>query len=80
LPAITTTTRALRSPVTQLVVAGCLLLGGAWLIGLWAVGVVVVVFGLLLAADALLRDGGAHLKRGETTAHENVLERWRQAR
>jgi hypothetical protein len=54
------------------------MLAGAWLIGLWAVGIVLFMLGLVVAADALLRDDDrrtvSNLPSGE------VLERWRRQR
>lgn len=49
----------LRTPVAQLVAAGLVTAGGAYLIAVWMVGVVVMVYGLLFAADALLRNDRA---------------------
>jgi hypothetical protein len=65
--------------LAQLSVAVAVMLGGAALIGLWVVGVVLMVGGLLLAADAVLRDStDTSLRR--PVSHEDVLERWRRAR
>ena len=64
--------------VAQLVVSVAVMLGGAWLIGWWAVGVVLLVFGALLALDALLRDEDG--RDDKPQLHNDVLERWRRAR
>ena len=62
----------------QLAVGVALMLAGAWLIGWWAVGVVLVLFGVLIIADAVLKeDGESDSKR---VFHDEVLERWRRAR
>ena len=62
----------------QLAVGVALMLTGAWLIGWWAVGVVLVLFGVLVIADAVLKeDGEPDSKR---VFHDEVLERWRRAR
>jgi hypothetical protein len=65
-------------PVVQLAAAVVVMLAGAWLIGLWAVGLVLFMLGAVTAADALLRDDDrrtvSNLPSGE------VLERWRRAR
>jgi fatty acid desaturase len=63
--------------VAQLVVGVIAILGGAWLIGWWAVGVVLVVFGVSIALDALVREDDRDDKR---QFHNDVLERWRRAR
>lgn len=65
-----------RSPVCQLVIAVVVMLCGAVLVAWWMVGVVLMAGGLLVAADAVLRDTTAPLKLG---SHEDVLERWRRA-
>lgn len=46
----------MRLSVTLLIVSLFGMVGGAWLIGLWCVGLVVVVWSLALAVFALLRD------------------------
>jgi hypothetical protein len=52
---------------------------GAWLIAAWMVGVVLMVAGLLLGVDALLRDSTAAPGRRAST-HEDIMERYRRAR
>lgn len=66
-------------PVVQLAAAFAVVLFGAALIALWAVGVVLVITGALWAADAVLRDPGSR-SSGRLGSHDEVLERWRQAR
>lgn len=56
------------------------MLFGAGLIGRWCVGLLLIVGGLLVAADAVLRDSDTAVGRRVTSTHEDVLERWRQAR
>jgi hypothetical protein len=71
--------RRVSTPVLQLLAAAGVMLGGAWLISLWMVGLVLMVAGLGLGVDALLRDSGAARKPRPHT-HEDVLERYRRAR
>lgn len=56
------------------------MLFGASLVGTWCVGLMVIAGGLLVGFDALLRDSGTATGRKVTSTHEDVLERWRQAR
>jgi hypothetical protein len=71
--------RRVSTPVLQLLAAAGVILGGAWLISLWMVGIVLMLAGLGLGVDALLRDsGGSSLQRPHT--HEDVLERYRRAK
>jgi hypothetical protein len=64
--------------VVQLVVGVFAMFVGAWLIGWWAVGVLLVLFGVLAIADAVLKeDRDTDSKR---VFHDDVLERWRRAR
>jgi len=63
--------------IAQLAVGVIAILAGAWLIGWWAVGVVLVLFGVLIIADALLKDDDPDVKH---QLHDEVLERWRRAR
>ena len=73
--------RAVSSPVAQLAYAAGLAVGGAWLIALWAVGLVIILFSALLGVDAVLRDGRPASKADEMkTRHEEILQRWREAR
>ena len=65
-------------PVAELVAAVAVMLGGAWLIGWWAVGVVLVMFGVLIAVDAVLRDDVR--RTSKNLPLNEVLERWRRAR
>jgi hypothetical protein len=54
--------------------------GGAWLIALWAVGLVIILFAALLGVDAVLRDGRPVVKDEMRTRHEEILDRWREAK
>lgn len=64
--------------VVQLVVGVVFMFGGAWLIGWWAVGLVLILFGVLAVVDAVLKeDAEPDTKR---VFHDEVLERWRRAR
>lgn len=72
--------QAARKPVAQLGYAAVLALAGAWLIAIWAVGVVLIVFAALLAADALLRDDATPEDAPTKTTHDEILERWRNMR
>jgi hypothetical protein len=64
--------------ILQLAVGVIAMLAGAWLIGWWAVGLVLILFGVLIIVDAVLKDDrGPEMKR---VFHDEVLERWRRAR
>ena len=64
--------------ILQLAVGVIAMLAGAWLIGWWAVGLVLILFGVLVIVDAVLKeDRGPEMKR---VFHDEVLERWRRAR
>ena len=64
--------------ILQLLAGVVIMLVGAWLIGWWAVGCVLILFGILAIGDAILReDSGTDSKR---VFHDEVLERWRRAR
>jgi hypothetical protein len=65
-------------PVVQLVAAVVVMLAGAWLIGLWAFGLVLFMLGLVAAADALLRDDDRRTVSNSPSSE--VLERWRRQR
>jgi len=71
-------------PVVQLALAAAAMLGGAALIAWWAVGVVLVVIGVLLGVDAVLRDDGsnelADRRLSKQQLSDDVLERYRRAR
>lgn len=71
--------RGFRSPLAQAVYACALALFGAWLIAIWVVGLLLIVFALLIAVDALLRDAGED-RRQPQSRHEEIIERWRNAR
>jgi len=69
---------AVTRPVVQLAAAVVVMLSGAWLIGLWAFGLVLFMLGLVVAADALLRDDGSRTVSNSPSSE--VLERWRRQR
>jgi len=71
--------RKLRSPLLQLSVAVLVMLTGAWLIAWWMVGIVLMLTGLGLGADAVLRDTGDSPQQ-RLHSHEDVLDRYRRAR
>ena len=72
--------RTLTSPYMQLLVAFAAAVGGAWLIAMWAVGLVIIVCAMLVAADAVLRDDRAEKKAEPETRHEEIMDQWRKAR
>jgi hypothetical protein len=57
-----------------------LLLGGAWLVGLWMVGLVLMLFGVAAAASAVLWDVDEDETFEKMDSHQRILERWRRAR
>jgi hypothetical protein len=64
--------------ILQLLAGAVAILGGAWLIGWWAVGLVLILSGVLAIVDAVLKeDDEPDTKR---VFHDEVLERWRRAR
>jgi uncharacterized membrane protein len=65
-------------PVVQLVAALVLMLGGAWLVGWWAVGLVLVAAGLAVGFDAVMRDD--RRRDAVRGSHDEIIERWRNAR
>ena len=78
----------MRLPTVRVRVSGVLLqlaaafgamLGGAYLVGWWMVGVVLMAGGAGATADAVLRDSEPRRKPA-TVTHEDVLERYRRAR
>jgi hypothetical protein len=64
-------------PIVELAAAVVSMLFGAWLIGWWAVGIVLIVLGALVDVDAVLRDDDRPSKH---QLHDEVLERYRRAR
>jgi hypothetical protein len=64
-------------PIVELAAAVMAMLFGAWLIGWWAVGIVLIVLGAVVAVDAVLRDDDRPSKH---QLHDEVLERYRRAR
>lgn len=70
--------RALVTPIAQLVYAAGLALFGAWLIAVWVMGLLIIVFALIIATDALLRENKP--KDQTMSRHEEILDRWRKAR
>jgi ABC-type transport system involved in cytochrome bd biosynthesis fused ATPase/permease subunit len=67
----------MRRPAVELAAAVATMLAGAWLIGWWAVGIVLILLGALLAVDAVLRDDDRPSKQ---QLSDEVLERYRRAR
>jgi len=67
-------------PAIQLAAAAAVMLGGAWLIAWWAVGVVLVAIGVLLGVDAVLRDDGRDIAQSKQQLADEVLERYRRAK
>jgi len=67
----------MRRPAVELGVAVVAMLVGAWLIGWWAVGVILILLGALVAVDAVLRDDDRPSKQ---QLSDEVLERYRRAR
>jgi hypothetical protein len=65
-------------PVVELAVAAATMLAGAWLIGWWAVGLVLILLGVLGAVDAVLRDDTGRMSKQQLS--DEVLERYRRAR
>jgi hypothetical protein len=54
------------------------MVGGAYLVAVWAVGIVLMAGGLLFGLDALLREDTSRPRQG-LTSHEQILERWKRA-
>jgi len=63
----------------QLAAGVAVMVGGAWLISLWMVGIVLMLTGLGLGADAVLRDTGDGPQQ-RLHSHEDVLDRYRRAK
>ena len=68
------------SPTAQLAYATAVALFGAWLIAMWAVGLLLIVFAGLVMADAVLRDGRSDDRSEPESRHEEIMEHWRRAR
>src|SRR5215468_7630657 len=66
---------SLKSPQAQLLSAVGGMCGGAWLIGPWMVGIVLMLGSAAWGVDAFLRDDGKKTRPGP----ETVLERYRNA-
>ena len=66
------------SPIAQIVYAAALALFGAWLIAVWVIGLLLIIFAVIIGLDALLREGKPAAK--PETRHEEILQRWREAR
>jgi hypothetical protein len=64
-------------PALELTAAVIAMLTGAWLIGWWAVGLILILIGALVAVDAVLRDDDRPSKQ---QLSDEVLERYRRAR
>jgi hypothetical protein len=56
------------------------MLGGGALIGTWCVGLLLIVGGLLVAGDALLRNSSTETESRMVSSHDEVIERYRRAR
>lgn len=68
-------------PGFRLTVAALMALGGAWLVGWWLVGVVLIVIATCLALDAFFRDDGINdVADSKLRLADEVLERYRRAR
>lgn len=67
-------------PALELGVAVVAMLAGAWLIGWWAVGLVLLLIGVAVAVDAVLRDDDTGDRRSKQRLSDEVLERYRRAR
>ena len=65
-------------PAVELAAAVAVMLAGAWLVGWWAVGIVLILVGAAVAADAVLRDDDGRLSKQQLS--DEVLERYRRAR
>ena len=68
--------RVRSSPRVQIVAGTAVMVGGAWLIALWTVGVVLILGGLLFCLDALFRDAAGGRDEFDVSS---ALERWRQS-
>lgn len=68
--------KAVRTPQAQMVGAAAVMLAGGYLIAVWVMGLVMLVCGLLWAADALLRD----VKTDEDlSSHQALLRRYQNS-
>jgi hypothetical protein len=63
-----------RSPRTQILAGTAVMVGGAWLIAVWTVGLVLIIGGLLFCFDALFRDAAADRDEFDSSP----IDRWRQ--
>jgi len=68
----------MKVSAVMLGVALAAMVGGAWLIAVWAVGLVILVWGGLLAAWAVLRDDGSS-SAVAAPAQDTPLERFRRS-
>ncbi|WP_239404655.1 hypothetical protein [Frankia sp. Cj3] len=69
----------MRTSVTLLVIAAGGAVGGAWLVGLWCVGLVLIAESATLAAFALARDvPGAAAQGSPASPAVEALERFRR--
>jgi len=68
-----------RAPLALLVVALLAMVGGAWLLGPWAVGLVIIGWGAALAVFALLHDWPDGGTRARATLENELLERYRRS-
>lgn len=68
--------RRLRTPTAQIVSAVAVMLAGGYLIAVWVMGLLMVLGGLLWAADALLRN----VKEPEDlSSHQAILRRYQNS-
>lgn len=65
-------------PLVQFTVALVPVFFGAWLVALWMVGVVLMLAGAAIAADAVLRDPDA-APTANRPMSVNALEQWRNS-
>lgn len=68
------------APGLQLCLALVAAVGGAWLVGMWMVGVVVMLAAVGVGLDAVFRNRPDDDTAPPTDGHEAVLDRWRRAR
>ena len=67
----------LRTPHAQMMAAVAVMLAGGYLIAVWVMGLILVVCGLLWAADALLRD--IKPTDEDLSSHQALLRRYQNS-